>query len=84
MSDYYCSRCRKECQPQLCEAGVSADCCEESPLMVRGEGYETPSIDVLRFLMDYEETDLAEKLHRENDRESTRAMRARDRVMGGS
>jgi hypothetical protein len=49
MDDYRCSRCGRPTQPQLCEAGVSASCCEDSPLMVPDEDREplfSASIDI--------------------------------------
>jgi hypothetical protein len=87
---YFCSECRKECTPRLCEVGIEADCHEEAPVMVEGDWQVDESTQMvsppvyLRPLTDREESDLTEELWRENDSESTPAMRARDRVMGGS
>ena len=81
--DYRCSRCGRPTQPQLCEAGVSASCCEESPLLVVNKEW-VPSAEPWIFLTDDERDDLEAELWKQLERDETPAMAARRRVGDGS
>jgi hypothetical protein len=88
MDTYICSRCKKPCQPRLCEPGVTSDCCSEyePPLLVADcfDPETCTGCEDYRPLTEDEERDLIEELTAEEQGEWTDAMRAHNNWLNRS